>query len=92
MRLVSINYWAGKGKREVLILLIGVDERGQLIGLRSDKLSNADVKKLKDKMDKLDGMEPDEIKEYLAQLLPSYKKALVEMKKGRYEVMMEHKI
>lgn len=90
MRLLSISYWSGKDRKDALVLLIGIDGHGRLIGLRSDKLSNADIKKLRDGMDELNSMEPSQLAEHLSQSLASYKKALVEMKRGRYEIVMEY--
>ena len=92
MRLISISYCVGKGKEVALVLLIGIDERGQLIGLRSDRLSNADIKKIKDQIGALSVMEPDQLQEHLSSTIQTYQKALVKMKNGRYKVLMEHGI
>jgi lipoate-protein ligase A len=92
MRLLNINYWAGKKQEPTLILLINIDDHGQLIGLRSDKLKDSDIKKIRDNIAKLNAMDPDELEEWLKTALSSFSAAVVRMKDKRYSVMEEHAI
>ena len=90
MRLVNVQYWSGKKQTVTLILLIEIDDHGQLVGLRSDKMSGTDIKAVMDRLTKLSTMGSDKLKKYLSQIVPSYSSALTTMKKGRYKVIMEH--
>ena len=92
MRLLNINYWAGKKQKPTLVLLLREDQSGQLIGLRSDKLKDSDIKKIRDSIGKLDVMDQDELEEWLIAEISSYKSALVKLKEGRYSVVEEHSI
>lgn len=90
MRLVNVQYWSGKSKKESLILLIEIDEHGQLVGLRSDKMGNTDIQTVLARLAKLNKMDADKVKGYLDQIVPSYNSALTTLKKGRYEIIQEH--
>ena len=90
MRLVNVQYWSGKSKKESLILLIEIDEHGQLVGLRSDKMGNTDIQTVLARLAKLNKMDADKVKGYLDQIVPSYSSALTTLKKGRYEIIQEH--
>ena len=92
MRLMAINYYAGKVIKSTLILPIEIDKMGNLVGLRSDKLGNMDVKRVKDSLKDLSEMSVDERKEMLKFMLPSYNSALVEIKNGRYKIIEEFDI
>jgi len=92
MRLMNINYWAGKKQEPTLILLLRVDQNGQMVGLRSDKLKDSDIKKIRDNIGNIDAMDPDELEEWLKAEIASYTSALVKLKKDRYSVVEEHSI
>ena len=90
MRLVNVQYWSGKSKKESLILLIEVDKHGQLVGLKSDKMGNTDIQAVLAQLAKLNKMDIEKMKAYLNQIVPSYSSALTTLKKGRYEIIGEH--
>jgi len=92
MRLVNVQYWAGKNKKSVLLLLLEIDASGQLIGLKSKKLSATDINKIARESAALMAMGREDMQKYLEQTIPSYRSALTTMKKGRYQIIEEFEI
>jgi hypothetical protein len=92
MRLLNINYWAGKRKNEILVLLIKIDESGQLIGLRSDKMGASDISKIRKNSDTLDVLGSDDLEEWLRSNISTFSSALTKMKRGRYEIIGEYAV
>jgi hypothetical protein len=92
MRLLSINYWAGKDKKNALVLSVGQDKLGNLLCLKSEKVTGADITKIRDNLEKLNRMETGELASWLNAALNSYKNAFVTMRKGRYEIVSEYPI
>jgi hypothetical protein len=92
MRLLNIEYWAGKNKKPSVVLAVGVGKDGQLICLRSDKLSDSCVKKIRDNAAKLNSMDQGVLSEWLKLHLASYGVALTELKSGRYSIIEERTI
>lgn len=87
---MAIYYWAGDAQRAALVVPIGVDEKGTLVCLKSDKLSDSDVKKLKAMT--FGDMDLDEIREHLSTSLQTYKQAIAEYKNGRYQTLKEYDV
>lgn len=89
MRLMNINYWAGKTKKDAVVMPIGHDLAGNMICLKSDKVTLGDIAKIRSNLKKLEKMHMDELKNWLSTNLASFKSALTTMKKGRFEVVSE---
>lgn len=92
MRLMHINYWKGKTKSDAVVLPIKIDVAGNLVCLRSDKLSVSDTAKIKGSALKIEKMDGDEFEHWLKMHLPSYNAAKTTMKKGRYDIVKEYPI
>ncbi len=92
MRLLSVQYWVGKSKDSALIVPIEVGNNGSLVGLKSSKLNDNDIKRIRNKISELGSMSPKEMTNWLDKNVPSYRSALVTLKKGRYEIQKEYTI
>jgi hypothetical protein len=89
---VNVQYLAGKNKKEVLLVLLEIDASGALIGLKSNKLSNTDIKKISKESPTLMAMDVEGVKKYLEQIVPSYRSALTTLRKGRWQIIQEFEI
>jgi len=92
MRLLDVQYWAGKSKDNALIVPIEIGKNGSLVGLKSSKLNDNDIKRIKNKIGDLKDMSSKEMTNWLDKNVPSYRSALVTLKKGRYEIQKEYTI
>ena len=91
MRLLHVEYWTGKKKTPILVVLIEITRDNRLIGLRSDKLSNADVKKIRDNTEKLKKKSQGELRSWMRQNV-TYSKSVIDLKPGRYNIIKEYSI
>jgi hypothetical protein len=82
----------GKDRKSMLVFPMGISRADELVGLRSDKLSDSDIKKLKENAHTIGKMNLEEAQEFLKFTLSSYHESLVEMKKNRYTIISEHEI
>lgn len=92
MRLVHIHYWAGKAKKDAVVLPVKNDSEGNLVCLKSDKLLNTDIAKLRSNSRQITKMDGDEFEQWVNVHLSSCRLALTVMKKGRYEIVQEFPI
>lgn len=92
LQLMHIKYWSGKQNKSVLILALDIDQRGKLVGLKSNKLHNSDINKILNHKDKLSMMKPSEIKNWLMDNIANYKPSLCELKAGRYKIIESYSI
>ena len=92
LQLVHIEYWAGRKKQTTVMLMINIDDAGQFVGLRSDKLFGPDIKKIQQSKDKLVNMDIGGLHKWLSKNLQGYGNALYKLKKGRYKVVESYKI
>jgi len=86
MQLTHINYWSGKIQKSVIVLSIGI-QGGKLIGLKSDKLADNDIKLIRANYQSLCTMDGTEAKQWLSKNIPRFDDAYCELVKGRYKIM-----
>lgn len=87
LQLVHVEYWAGKKKQPSVMFMVGTDESGQFVGLKSEKLLDPDIKKIRQHKDTLVDMNSTELHGWLGKNLQGYHNALCKLKKGRYNII-----
>jgi len=90
MRLLDVQYWVGKSKENTLIVPIEMDNKGILVGLKASKLNDNDIKRMRNKIEELANMSPKDMMNWLDKNVPSFRNALVTLKKGRYKIQKEY--
>jgi hypothetical protein len=92
LRLAHVEYYSGKSKKPSLIFLLDIDGNGQLVGLKSDKLLDSDVKKIRQHKDDLISMGQADLRGWLSKNLQQYNNALCKLKRGRYNIIESYQI
>ena len=77
---------------QIELFIENTDGNGQLVGLKSEKLLDSDVKKIHKNKDSLISMDQVDLRGWLSRNLQEYNNALCKLKKVRYSIIESYKI